>query len=182
MKSKLPLMIGGAVAVIAIGVLIYFLAASGKAVQKQELQNLSQTVAKAMAPDFTEKDIFGKESVSLKRYSGKLVLLNFWATWCPPCKMEIPDLIALQTQYKDQFVIIGISVDQDGPETVKAFYRENKLNYPVIMATSEILESYGGITAIPTSFLINGKGEAVSKIVGYRTKEQYEDLIKANLQ
>lgn len=180
MKIKLPIVIGGAVAVISLGVVLYLLASSGKAIQKQDLQNLSQTVSRAKAPDFSARDIFGKEEITIKKQAGKLVLLNFWATWCPPCKMEIPDLIVLQSRYKEQFVIIGVSVDQE-PDTVRAFYKENKLNYPVIMATAEILESYGGITAIPTSFLINKNGDAVSKIVGYRSMDQYEDLIKQNL-
>ena len=180
MKIKLPILIGGAVAAVSLGVVLYLLISSGKAIQKQDLQNLSQTVSRAKAPDFSARDIFGKDEISLKKYAGKLVLLNFWATWCPPCKMEIPDLVVLQTRYKEQFVIIGVSVDQD-VETVKTFYRENKLNYPVIMASAGLLESYGGITAIPTSFLVNKNGDAVSKIVGYRSMDQYEELIKQNL-
>lgn len=180
MKMKLPIIIGGIAVVIVFGALVFILALNGKAASKQNLQDLSQTVAKAVAPDFNVKDIFGNEDVSLKKYAGKVVLLNFWATWCPPCKLEIPDLIVLQEQYKDKFVIIGVSVDQDGPEGVKAFYQANKMNYPVIMATADMIASYGGITAIPTSFIINGKGEAVTKIVGYRSKDQYEELIKQN--
>lgn len=180
MKLKLPFVIGGIAVVVAVSALVITLAVMGKAGSKQDLQNLSQTVAKSVAPDFSAKDIFGKQDISLKKFSGKVILLNFWATWCPPCKMEIPDLIALQEKYKDKFVIIGISVDQEGPEVVKAFYTEYKMNFPVIMATADMISSYGGITAIPTSFVINGKGEAVTKIVGYRSKDQYEELIKAN--
>lgn len=131
-----------------------------------------------MAPDFEAMDISNKQNVSLKNYKGKVTLLNFWATWCPPCRAEIPDLIQLYEIYKKDFVIIGVSLDREGVEVVKSFYNSFKMSYPVIMGTPEIVKSYGGISAIPTSFLINKKGEIVQTIIGYRSKDQYESYIK----
>ncbi len=154
-----------------------FVVLSGK---NNKTGNNKQT-ASVSAPDFSELDLFGKDMISLKSYSNKVILLNFWATWCPPCKAEIPDLIRLYNQYKGKFIIIGISVDQTGADTVREFYKNYKMNYPVIMATSGILQNYGGITAIPTSFLISPDGKLIKTIVGYRSKDQYEAEIKPYL-
>ena len=131
----------------------------------------------SLAPDFTLKDITGKQVVSLEKFRGKVILLNFWATWCPPCRMEIPDLIELQQTYRGRLVIIGVSVDQD-KSAVPGFYRQNKMNYAVVNYTDELVNSYGGITGIPTSFIINTNGEIVTRIVGYRNKAGYEALVK----
>jgi len=129
------------------------------------------------APDFEVADISNNQIISLKNYKEKVVLLNFWATWCPPCRAEIPDLIQLYEKYKENFVIIGVSLDREGIEVVKDFYSKFKINYPVVMGNPEIVKSYGGISAIPTSFLINKKGEIVQTIVGYRSRDQYESYI-----
>ncbi len=137
--------------------------------EKSEVQN--------KAPDFEEFDISGKNKISLRQFKGKVVLINFWATWCPPCREEIPDFVRLQNEYKDNLSIIGISVDQDR-NPVQPFYINMKMNYPVIFATEKIVDEYGGISAIPTSFLVNQKGELVKKIIGYRDKTQWESEIK----
>ncbi len=129
------------------------------------------------APDFQAKDIFGNQTISLSNYRGKAILLNFWATWCPPCIAEIPDLTQLYDKYKEKLLIIGVSLDRESTEVIRDFYKRFKMNYPVIMGTPEIVKSYGGISAIPTSFLINKKGEIVQKIVGYRSKDQYESYL-----
>jgi thiol-disulfide isomerase/thioredoxin len=136
---------------------------------------------KTSAPAFSGKDILGKKEITLKQYTNKVILLNFWATWCPPCRAEIPDLIELFKKYKKNFMVIGVSLDQEGPEVVKKFYLDHNMNYPVIMGTQNIVSSYGGISAIPTSFIINKKGEIVKKILGFRNKKQYEEEIKPYL-
>lgn len=160
--------------------LLFGFTSSGCAANKKNAQNASSSSAAGYiaAPQFSEKDVFGKSVITLADYKGKVVLLNFWATWCPPCKAEIPDLITISKEYAKDFSIIGISLDQDGPEVVRKFYKEYKLNYPVIMATPEMVNSYGGITAIPTSFILNRKGEVVHQIVGFRNKQAFEDMIK----
>lgn len=132
------------------------------------------------APAFSEKDIFGKDTITLSSYQGKVVLLNFWATWCPPCRLEIPDIIELSKKYKDQLVVIGVSVDQDR-SPVAPFVKQNKMNYPVIYGTDQIITDFGGISAIPTSFIIDTRGKIVQKIVGYRNYAAFEAAVKPYL-
>ncbi len=129
------------------------------------------------APAFSGSNISGKGLVSLKQYAGKVVLINFWATWCPPCRLEIPDLIKLENIYSNRFTVIGISVDQGGIETVSNFCRKYGINYPVIMSRPSIIEEYGGISAIPTSFIVTTNGRIVKSIIGYRNLSQYEEEI-----
>lgn len=135
----------------------------------------------AAAPGFGARDIFDKEDVILQRYQGKVVLVNFWATWCPPCKAEIPDLVKLVDEYKGQFVVIGVSLD-DSVEVVKPFVKKMEINYPVIMGTPEMVENYGGIQGIPTSFLLDKKGNVVQKIVGFRDYDQFKEAIEPLLK
>ena len=142
---------------------------------QDKAKDASQSVN--MAPEFTGRDITTGKDLSLKDFRGKAVLVNFWATWCPPCKAEIPDLIELQKKYGDRFTVIGASVDQDGVDGVKAFVKKYQITYPVIMATPDMVNQYGGISAIPTSFVVSKKGEAAVKIVGFRNKSQYEEIL-----
>jgi thiol-disulfide isomerase/thioredoxin len=128
----------------------------------------------ATAPSFSEPHIKGKGKVSLSQYSNTVILLNFWATWCPPCRFEIPDLIKLQNQYSNGFIIIGASVDEEGVDTVIEFYDQIGINYPVIMATAAMIRDYGGISAIPTSFVIDTNGKIIKTLIGYRKFKEYE--------
>jgi thiol-disulfide isomerase/thioredoxin len=125
-----------------------------------------------LAPGFTLTSVTG-ESVSLADYAGDVVLLDFWATWCGPCRMAIPHLIELQDELGDRgFQIVGISVDQATAATVGAFADRAGINYPVAMGTSAVQQAYGGIRSIPTAFLVDRDGYVVKMIRGYRTKEQ----------
>ncbi len=110
-------------------------------------------------PVFTARDLDGRE-VSNTSLHGKVLIVNFWATWCPPCRAEIPDLIALQEKYRDQVQIIGISEDEAPVETVKRFVAEHKMNYPVVMLTPELEKMFSGISALPTSFIVNREGRS----------------------
>jgi thiol-disulfide isomerase/thioredoxin len=134
------------------------------------------------APEFTLQGIDGK-NVKLSDYKGKVVVLDFWATWCGPCRMGVPDLVALQKEFKDKVVVIGISLDRvSGTEKdVKAFMKEMKINYPVIFGTEAVTKDYGNIQAIPTSFVIDKKGNIVDKHVGLVPKETYVSKIKSLL-
>jgi thiol-disulfide isomerase/thioredoxin len=132
------------------------------------------------APDFKLNDLDGKP-LTLADRRGKVVLLNFWATWCGPCRAEIPDLIELQTKYKDRLQIIGISVDDDDPGEVKKVVAQTGINYPVAMSSPEVRMEYGGIVALPTSFVVNSEGRVVQKHEGLRDPLLYELEIRALL-
>ena len=119
----------------------------------------------APMPAFSLKDLDGTP-IDSSRLAGKVVLLNFWATWCPPCRAEIPDLIALQEKYRDQIQIIGVSEDDAPPDTVRQFVAEHKMNYTVAMTTPEMERAFPGIDALPTSFLIDREGRVARKHVG----------------
>lgn len=134
------------------------------------------------APDFTLTTIYG-ENFHLYDYLGNVIIIDFWDTWCPPCRAEIPHFIELYSKYADEgFLMIGMALGREGKEKVKSFAEGNGINYPLMIATTEIVNKYGGITAIPTTFIINKKGEIVEKIVGYRDKEFFEEKIKNLLE
>jgi thiol-disulfide isomerase/thioredoxin len=132
------------------------------------------------APAFLAVDLDG-QPVSTAAWKGKVVLLNFWATWCPPCRAEIPMLIQLKDLYKDRLVIVGVSLDDDPAEEVKKFSVSQRFNYPVIMATREIISQYGGVPALPTTFVINQDGKVVQKHIGLYRSAVYEGEIRALL-
>jgi thiol-disulfide isomerase/thioredoxin len=132
------------------------------------------------APDFKLETIDGKP-LTLAAYKGKVVLLNFWATWCGPCRAEIPDLIALQDKYGDRLQILGLVVDDDDQDAIKSFASDSRINYPVALATNEIRLLYGGIAALPTSFVIDPVGRIVQKHEGLRDPVLYETEIRAQL-
>ena len=132
------------------------------------------------APEFKLTGLDGKP-VNLGAAKGKVVLLNFWATWCGPCRAETPDLIALQERYKDALEIIGLAVDVDDPEDVKAFAEKSGINYRIAIADEEVRARYGGITALPTSFILDTDGRIVQKHVGMFDPRLYELEIRALL-
>jgi len=125
------------------------------------------------APAFTVKDLDGR-AISAASLRGKVVVVNFWATWCPPCRAEIPDLVALQEKYKDTLQIIGISEDEGGVDGVKRFAAEHKINYPIVMTTPEIETMFPGISALPTSFILDRESRVVQKHVGMLTARTTE--------
>jgi thiol-disulfide isomerase/thioredoxin len=114
---------------------------------------------------FAARDITGRP-IALHDYRGKVVIINFWATWCPPCREEIPDLIALQDRYKDQLQIIGVSQDEAPPDEVGRFATAHHMNYPVVMTTPEIERMFPNIRALPTSFVIDREGRIAQRHVG----------------
>jgi thiol-disulfide isomerase/thioredoxin len=132
------------------------------------------------APEFHLKTLDGKP-LSLASWRGKVILLNFWATWCGPCRAEIPDLIALQTKYKDRLQIIGLVVDSDDEGEVRDVVREEGINYPNALSSNEVRGQYGGIAALPTSFVLDDQGRVVQKHVGLRNPVLYEVEVRALL-
>jgi thiol-disulfide isomerase/thioredoxin len=133
-----------------------------------------------LAPPLQAQDLLGK-AVNKENWAGKVVLVNFWATWCPPCREEIPELIELKKIYKDKLEIVGISEDDDPPENVLKFARQKGMTYPIILATPELIESYGGVPALPTSFLIDTQGRVVQKHMGLYPIASYHREIRALL-
>ena len=132
-----------------------------------------------MAPVFTLKDLEGN-SVSLSDYRGKLVFVNFWATWCGPCRMEIPHFVELVDKYGDDgFAILGITVDDPRNfDKIPDFAEQNSINYPVLYGTAQVVGMYGGVESIPRTFVIDKEGRALGMIVGARSYGEFESIIK----
>jgi peroxiredoxin len=134
------------------------------------------------APSWTLKDVNGK-SVKLSDFKGKILILDFWATWCAPCKMEIPAFIELQRRFgADGVAVVGVSLDDDGPKPVAEFAKSTGITYPIVMSNPKILRDYGNIEAIPTTFIIDRRGKIVSKHVGLVEQETFEKEIKGLLK
>jgi peroxiredoxin len=141
----------------------------------------SSTTSHALAPDFNLPQPDG-QTLRLSSYRGKVVLLDFWATWCYPCREETPHLVDLQQKYGDRGLqILGISMD-DSPDPVGPFYRQFHMNYPVVIGTAKTGESYGGILGLPITFLIGRDGRIYAKHIGATDAAVFENEIKSLLQ
>jgi len=134
------------------------------------------------AADFTLKDENGA-SVKLSDYRGKIVLLNFWATWCGPCALEIPWFMEFERQYKNRgFAVLGVSMDDDGWQAVKPYIAEHKLNYRILLGNDSVSQLYGGLDSLPTTFLIDRNGNvAFPPHIGLISKNVYIDEIQSLL-
>jgi len=144
---------------------------------------LSPLVASARpAPSFTVKTLEGKplKSADLRQ---KPVVVDFWATWCGPCRASMPHLSAMQTRYEKRgLTVIGLSVDERGPQEVKKFANKLGVKFTLAMANDDVLDAYGPIRSIPTTFFINRKGDIVRRVVGYIDGETMEDYVKEILE
>lgn len=163
--------------VIAVGLGLYLL---------NRRENISHrlrltSVEPPLAPDFSLSTLSG-EKLSLSDYRGKVVLLDFWATWCEPCREEIPHFVELQSHYRDQGLqIIGVSMD-DGPEPVREFYRQFHMNYPVVMGNAKTGGLFGGVLGLPIALLIGRDGRIYSKHIGATDMAVLDREINARLQ
>ena len=118
------------------------------------------------------------QTLRLSDYRGKIVLLDFWATWCDPCREETPHLVELQNKYRDQGLqIIGVSMD-DGPEPVREFYQQFHMNYPVVMGNAEVSERYGGVLGLPIAFVIGRDGRIYARHIGATEVSVLEQEVK----
>jgi cytochrome c biogenesis protein CcmG/thiol:disulfide interchange protein DsbE len=134
------------------------------------------------APDFALKDAEGK-TVHLADYRGKVVLLDFWATWCDPCRLEIPWFIEMQRKNKDRgFEVLGVSMDDEGWEVVKPFMKNIGVNYRVLIGNDQTTEMYGGVDALPTTFLIDRQGKIAAVHIGLASRKDFEDGVEQLLQ
>jgi thiol-disulfide isomerase/thioredoxin len=128
-------------------------------------------------PALTFEDINGR-TWSMRDSDDKVTLVNFWATWCGPCRQEIPDLIKLQEHYRDHVQIIGVSTDEAGPEKVRAFARDYGINYPIVMSTPDLTRTFPGVFALPTSFTIDRQHRVVQTHVGLISPAVFEQEIR----
>jgi len=135
--------------------------------------------AKPANLDFKIKNLDGKD-VELASFKGKVLLLNFWATWCGPCKAEIPGFVELQAKYRDELTVLGYSVDDDAPKA-RAFAEQYKINYPILLGEGreDVQDAYGPIYGIPASFLISKDGKVCKKHMGIAPKAVFEKEITA---
>jgi len=130
------------------------------------------------APDFTLKDADGK-TVHLSEYRGKVVLLDFWATWCDPCRLEIPWFMDLQRKNKDRgFEVLGVSMDDEGWEVVKPFMKSVGMNYRVVIGNDETTQMYGGVDSLPSTFLIDRQGKIAAIHIGLASRKVFEDGVE----
>jgi len=163
--------------------LLLFLApvlASAQAAAPQDNQPVIRFVRNPdLAPDFKLTALDGKP-LTIAALEGKVVFLNFWATWCGPCRAEIPDLIALQDRYKGRLQIIGLNVDDEQAD-IQKYVQETGINYPVAMTPNDVRIQFGGIPALPTSFVLDTAGRVVQKHVGLWNPAVYETEIRALL-
>jgi cytochrome c biogenesis protein CcmG/thiol:disulfide interchange protein DsbE len=142
-----------------------------------ETPSLKVEKERKKAPEFALKDANG-ETAKLSDYRGKVVLLNFWATWCGPCEVEIPWFIDFQREYKDRdFAVLGVSLDEDGWKSVKPFVAHEKVNYRVMVTSEEVDQMYGGVEALPTTFMIDREGRVARTHVGLSSKNTYRQEI-----
>src|ERR1700740_1834669 len=143
------------------------------------------------APDFTLKDLDGK-NVELSQYRGKVVLVNFWATWCDPCRVEIPWLIEMQQKYSAKgFTVLGIAMDEEGKSVVAPFVEKEQfeidgggkslMNYPIVIGNEELVDKFGGLFGYPTSVLINRNGKQIKRITGLISYDEIAKAIESQL-
>ncbi len=134
------------------------------------------------APDFSLVSLDGK-TTRLSDFRGKAVLLNFWATWCGPCKIEMPWFVDFQKQYGSQGLqIVGIAMDDASKEDIAKFAKDMGVNYPILLGKESVGDQYGGVPALPESFVIARDGKILDKIIGLRGKGEIDDIIKTALK
>ncbi len=134
------------------------------------------------APEFALRDLSGK-TVRLSHFKGKVLLLDFWATWCRSCQKEIPELILLQKRYADEgFTVVGVSLDEEGATVVKPFTHRFGITYPILIGNTHVAASYGGIQAVPMAFLIGRNGRILKTFVGAQKESDFERAIRSALR
>lgn len=151
---------------------------------ESEVEGSAASQGLAKAPTFRAKNLLDDKEISLEDMKGYVLIIDFWATWCPPCRMEIPGFVELYEKYKDKkFAVVGISVDRGGETVVKRFMEQYRVNYPMIIATRQILSDYEKamgkpIRAIPTTLVVNREGGITSVHLGYKSKDVFEQEIQ----
>jgi peroxiredoxin len=169
-------------AVLAVIALAALSSCTGAASSASSARAEKQSEGRKAAPDFTLTDANGR-SVKLSDYRGKVVLLDFWATWCGPCQIEIPWFIEFEQQYKSKGLeVVGVSMDEDGWQAVKPYIAERKINYRILLGDDTVAQLYGGLDALPTTFLIDRDGKfAFTPHIGLTSKNEFLSEIQTLL-
>lgn len=150
------------------------LAAAASAPNAANTNTLKQT----LAPQWELKNVDGKP-IRLSDFKNKIVILNFWATWCPPCRREIPALVGLQKQYQDKgLVVVGVALDEGGAAVVKPFVKKVGITYPIVIGDDKTTAAYGGIGIVPTTFIIDKTGKIASQLQGGADRTEFEAKVK----
>jgi len=133
-----------------------------------------------MAPNFTWKDESGAEH-SLSEYRGRVVMVNFWGTWCPPCRAELPDIVKVRDEYGPKgFEVIGVALERnDDLNVLRKFAERNNLRYPIVLADETVPTAYGSISAVPTTFIVDREGKVRNVVMGMQSAEQFRTLVSA---
>ena len=174
--------------VVLVGITIY--ADKATRVSGAGAHRMESNAAGKPEPDLKLKTVDGKD-VSLADYKGKVVFVNFWATWCDPCRVEIPWLIAMQNKYGPKgFTVVGIAMDEEGKSAVAPFLDKERfdvdgqklpMNYPILLGTGEAADKFGGILGYPSSFLISRDGKIVTKFQGLKSEDELTKAIESQL-
>lgn len=137
--------------------------------------------AEERAPDFSLPTHTGN-TFTLSDHTGSVVVVNFWATWCKPCVDEMPEFVELQEEYANEGLqFVGVSVDREGFEAVKPFAERMNINYPLVVAESDLIDDYGGVTVIPTTFIVGKNGYIRDQIIGRTTKSEVMSVVQTLL-
>jgi thiol-disulfide isomerase/thioredoxin len=173
MKALRTLFVFGVAALLAVGTILF---------GREPVATTHPEAVATMAPAWKLKDLDGRE-VSSDQFKGKVVVIDFWATWCAPCLEEIPGYVALQKKYGPAgLAVVGVSLDRRGPAHVKEFAQAQGINYTLLMADDTVGEAFGGFEAIPTTFLISREGRILNRKTGAVPPEAYEKLVQAALK
>ena len=169
-------------AILAVAAALALCSCSGTSSAANSSAAGQQSADRKAAPDFTLKDANG-QTVKLSDYRGKVVLLNFWATWCGPCQLEIPWFMEFEQEFKSKgFEVVGVSMDDDGWKVVKPYIAAHKLNYRILLGDETVSQLYGGLDALPTTFMIARDGKfAFSPHIGLAGKNEYLSEIESLL-
>lgn len=170
-----------AFALIAVAVAVTLMILAGQHLVRKPGTGPALSGPGASAPEFALQTLDGN-TLRLADLRGKAVLLNFWATWCPPCKEEIPWFVELQKQYGPQGLqIVGVAMDDAGHDAIAKFAADMKIDYPVLLGTDQVADQYGGVEALPTTFYIGRDGKVVARVFGLTSHKDIEENIRLAL-
>ena len=170
----------GVIAVVGAGVLTHYGLHPSSSSARQSVTTATADDSKGkIAPDFALRALDGR-TVKLSDFRGKAVLLNFWATWCAPCRIEMPWLVEFYKQYQSQGLeIVGVSMDDTGQEmAIAEFIKERNVNYPILVGNNAVADLYGGLRFLPQTLFIDREGNIVKTMYGIKSKDEFEQSIK----